>query len=430
MVIVGSLNQHKTFIQNMNLSRVWNCLSLFKVHLTKRSFLALLLQHSVVLSWGPVFIIGISNRYPDVANWCSASFSLSAALSILVAVYLMGKIDIHPYSIYTWSLISPTVTISLIFASELWFLIATCLLGGLYGNFLLGFYADFSELTVIRERGRVGGFVAFISILAMLFSVAVSIVLGFVGSVALCSLLGIFPLFTGRPIRTDPAKMKPDKTFSLKMNQRSKREFLLYLMPWLIYNIVNAILGRYQTSLLIDRLHIPFTATVVSSSIASCVGALVGGFVADLYGRKKALGTGLASYGIASALSGIFFSEIQESLLIFLSFALTGLSWGIFLVLYFLVVWEDLSNLHNNFLYYIGISLYPLAMGLAQFLPRNVQPPLANLALVSCVLIFSSNIFLVVADELLSSEYRKETDLFVYLEQVKRFFKEHYAGSS
>lgn len=174
---------------------------------------------------------------------------------------------------------------------------------------------------------------------------------------------------------------------------------------------------------MIDRFQIPFASTLVLSDAASSIGALTAGFVADVYGRKKALGIGLTSYGISNALIGLIFSGVQNGFLVFILLALDGFSWGIFLVLYFFVVWEDLSNINNVTFPYAGIVSYPLIMGLARFLAQPIQLPLSSLALVKCVLIFSSNIFLVGAQELLYPKLRKETDILGYLEQVKTLFR-------
>jgi len=364
-----------------------------------------------------------------MSPWSNATFSFFAALSISVETYFIKKADIHSYYIYACSLLSPIITISLIFASESYFLIAVCLLGWFYGIFLLRFFMSFSELTMIRERGRIGGLIGFISILVMSSLTVVSLVFGFIGSVVLCSLLSICLLFTARLATIDPAKSTSEKTFSLKISYSRDRDFFLYLMPWVIYNLLNAFLGRYETTSLIDRLQLPFIPMMILLNVTSCIGALVGGLIADIYGRKKSLGIGLTSYGIGGAFCGLIFLGIQDSLLIFLLFALNGLSWGIFLVLYFLVVWEDLSNMNNRFFYYIGVVFYPLSIGLAQFLPSSIQISLVNLALVKCVLIFASNVFLIAAKELLSPELRKEFDVFVYLEQVKALFKKHHEES-
>lgn len=396
---------------------------MLRVHLTKRSFLALLLEYSVIFSWASVFIVGISNRRAHIATWSSAAFSLCVAFSIFLGIILMRKKDKHSYTFRAWSLISPIITLSLIFVSDLWFLIVVCLLGWLYGDLLLRFFRAFSRLTIIRERGRAGGLIGFVSIHVMSFLTVVSYSFGFVGSVALCSLLGLCTLFTAELGTVDPTKSETKQTASFNMAHWTTRDFLLYLMPWLIYNLVNSISGHYETSLLIDRFQIPFVSTLVLSDVASSLGALTGGFVADVYGRKKALGIGLTSYGISSAFIGLIFLGVQNGFLVFSLLALDGFSWGIFLVLYFFVVWEDLSDINNVILPYAGIVSYPLIMGLARFLTQPIQFPLSSLALVKCVLIFSSNIFLLGAQELLHPKLRKETDILAYLEQVKTLFK-------
>jgi hypothetical protein len=396
---------------------------LLRVHLTKRSFLALLLEYSVIFSWASVFIVGISDRHPHIATWSSAAFSLCVAFSIFLGIILVRKKDTHYYAFRAWYLISPIITLSLIFASDLWFLIAVCLLGCLYGALLLGFFVSFGSLTMIRERGRAGGFIGFISIHAMSLLTVVSLSFGFVGSVAVCSLLGLCTFFADWLVTRDPTRLEMRKTASFKMARWTTRDFFLYLMPWLIYNLVNAISGHYQASLLIDRFQIPIMWTLVLSDVASSIGALTGGFVADVHGRKKALSIGLTSYGISSAFIGLIFSGVENGLLVFSLLALDGFSWGIFLVLYFFVVWEDLSNINDVTFPYAGIVAYPLIMGLARSLTQPLPFTLSSLALVSCVLIFSSNIFLVGAQELLYPKLRKETDILGYLEQVKTLFR-------
>jgi hypothetical protein len=397
-------------------------LALLRLHLTKRSFSALLVHQSVILSWMYIFASSISNRYPDIASWSRAGFSFSAALSILAGVFFMRKTGIHSRTVYAWSLISPIITTSLIFAPKQWFLTAVCLLGALYGGFLLTFFTSFGESIAIGERGRIGAIIGFLAVVVMLFLTMISLISGFVGSVVLCSVLSIFSFFATRLATVNSEESRAEGEFSLTIMSGAKRDFFLYLMPWLMYNLVNAILGRYHTPLF-DQFQISILAPMIISGAMSCMGALIGGFLSDLHGRRKALGIGLTSYGISAALSGLFFLEMQNVLPLLLSLALDGFSWGIFLVSFFYVIWQDLSSIYDSFYYYAGLSLYPVSIGLAQFLPSKTQFPLVSIALISCVLILSSNIFLVAAHELLSPELRRETGLFVYLEQVKAFFK-------
>jgi len=407
---------------------------LFRFQLTQRDFSALLIQQSVILSWMYIFGSGISNRYPNLAPWSRFGFCFSAVISIGVADFLMRKERIHSHFAYAWSLISPLATLSLLLASEFWFFVAVCLLGALYGGFVLEFFANFGQSTLIGERGRIGALVGSIAVLVMSFLTVISLLSGFVGSVVLCSVLCVLSFLTTRLVTLDSGKSKAEEAHSLERTSGTKRDFFLYLVPWLIYNLVNALLGRYQTPLFIDEFQISILSTVFLSDLMSCIGALVGGFVSDLHGRRTALGIGLTSYGISTVLSGLIFLETQNALPMVLSLVLNGFSWGIFLVLFFFVVWEDLSSIYNSVSYYVALSFYPLSIGLSQFLPSETQFPLAHIALVGCLLIFSSNVFLVAAHELLPPEAKKEIGLFVYIEQAKALFKkrqkEHAETSS
>jgi len=209
-------------------------LELFKIQLRKHTFLVFLVQYSVILSWLLIFATSISNRYPNEATYSRGIFSLFAASSVLFGVCLVRKTDMHSYPICIWSLISPIVTVFLIFASELWFLIAVCLLGGLYGIFLLSFLIRFGELTILMARGRVGGFIGFTSILVMLSLTVISAVLGFLSSVVLASLLSLCPIFATVLGRKDQAKPKVEEASSYRIDCCRSRDFFLYLMPWLI----------------------------------------------------------------------------------------------------------------------------------------------------------------------------------------------------
>lgn len=396
----------------------------------KRSFLVLLTQYSAIISWAFIFTLRIANHYPEIAAWSNAAFYFLAALSIFMAVHFKMKNDTNLYFTYIWSAISPITTILLIFASELWFLVAVCLLGGLYGWFVSMFFAHFSETTLIWERGRLSGFIVLISILVSSSLTVISLNLDFIWSVALCSFISILPVLIARLELSDQARSETEKDFFPKTDRSHlRKDSLLYLIPWLVYNVVNAIPGYYITASIVDLFRMLYVEMMIFSNVGACIGALAAGMIADVYGRKKALGMGFVSYGIYFALSGLIFVGMQNGLSVLLLSSLEGFSWGIFLVLYFFVIWEDLSYIHNNISYLAAISFYPLSVVLSQFSQPTTPIPLVTLALVSCILIFSSNIFIIAAQELLSAELRKEFDLTVYLEQVKTFFRKHDEGS-
>jgi len=387
----------------------------FGVRLDKRNFMGLLIPFLTISGWYYIFSFYVLLVYlVQFGSWVFLLFNLCVVSSFLVGCFIDKFSGL--FSIYVWALVSPVITIPLIFLSNPFLIGALVFVAGsLYGICTLSFFKYFGEQTEILERGRIGGFIGFIFLIFLPF-LLISGSLGLVNSVIVCVILNVSALL----LKTlNPERRAKPKTI-LRKHSNSKRTFLLYIFPWLIFSVVNGMLGKIVAFWVMNLFPMVFLQMSIFQYFMSAVGALIGGIVVDWIGRKTGLITGLTLYGISTALSGIALLT-NSYFLAFVSFIISGVSWGIFLVLYFFVVGQDLADSGNG-RYYSGIIIFYLSLSFGYAMPQiTVSPEI--IAFLSSVLIFLSNIFVVPAEELLPSHVVYERGITYYLYRLKKLFK-------
>jgi len=285
----------------------------------------------------------------------------------------------------------------------------------------LAFFTFFWSLAASVEKGRVGGLIGFFT-LPITYSISwMAEAFDFFGIVMLSVIVSSGTL----AIKLLESEKKT--LLSTKKNEQEyhpeKKTIILYSLPWILFSLINASLAR-NISLYISQ-SIPsylYVILLVLQITASGFGALVGGIIADLFGRRLSIGFALTLYGISSAIGGFF---ITYELLYFMYFV-NGLSWGILMVMYFFVVWGDLANKESCAkMYSIGLIISYLAMGVGLLFSYQIaQIPLIVSSLLSCVLIFLSNIPLVLASELLYPDFREKIKLKIYMNLLRKIGKQ------
>lgn len=206
-----------------------------------------------------------------------------------------------------------------------------------------------------------------------------------------------------------------------KGNYSEKRTVLLYSIPWVLFSLINATLSKNISFNILQQVPPSFYLFLaVLQLIAAVFGTLSGGMIADFFGRRLSLAFSLTLYGISSALAGIVNNQAIFSFV----YAANGFSWGVLLILYLFVVWGDLANKENCAkMYSIGLMTFYLTTG-AGFLAPILQVPLVVSSLVSCLLIFLSNVPLILAPELLSSDFRERIRLKLHMKAVRKMSKQ------
>lgn len=295
--------------------------------------------------------------------------------------------------------------------------------------FIIGVFFSIAQLTSFtyfwnttqsEERGRIGGIIGFISLQFFFISnyvfasssdffgkILIGIVLSIVAALAI--------LLIRAPINGSAKKITAEY-------YAEKRTIILYSIPWILFSLINATLAKNISANTSELLSSSFYLfLVILQTVAALFGALGGGFIADHFGRRLTLALSVTLYGV----SMVFRAFIANEVTFLFAFIAEGLSWGVLLMLYSFVIWGDLSNSKNcSKLYAIGLIAFYLATGIGQLPSFISEISLLGSALISCLMIFLSNLPIALAPELLSSDIREKMRLKKYMKTIKKIAKE------
>jgi len=392
------------------------------VRLTKRGFFVLIMPYLTASTWYYLFrsriLVQILERIDAIFwfDWANVCFYFSIVFSIFVGIFYVDEVE-KIRLIYTWAAIMPIAMILLIFAQNLTYIfVLVSLLGWLFGTGLLAYSVYFCNLATLEERGRVGGTVILVSLLS--FPMFLSLSFSFLSGLLICVFLGISTFI----IQLLEPREKTDLTTKKNGNPaRSSNKPLYYFIPWLIFCVINGTLANVVTNYMTHQFgELVFQAQVLQYITAS-FGALMGGLFADWVGRRMSLSIGLISYGIGAALTGL----ARDPLVCMFSAAFSGLTWGMFLVLYTLVIWGDFASKKACALFYAtGFIPFYFFEGIGYLvLPKILHISAMYAALVSSFLIFLSNVPIIFAKELLPPDITEKMHLGLHIRWIKKFLK-------
>jgi len=391
------------------------------VRLTKRGFLVTMIPYFTLLTWYDIFTLSVLRH--AVGSSADTYLIAHASFNFIIAITLiLNSFFIHRFSkiriIYEYSIATSIVTVLLLFTSSIILRLIIIFVAGVFFSIgQLAFFTYFWSLTVSEERGRVAGFVGFLSLPIFLILILMVGIFDFYGAVMLSVILS-FGTLAIKLLRPEKAILTSKKD-EIGYNPE-KRTILLYAVPWVLYSLINATLARNMAFYVSQRVPSSyyFMFLSVSQLVGAVFGALGGGILADFFGRRLSLVFSLTSYGISLVLVGL----VKSHEMFCFVYVVNGLNWGILLTLYLLVVWGDLANKESCAKSYsIGLTIYYLATGVGSLLTHQIfQIPLIVSSLVSCLLIFLSNISLILAPELLSSDFRERIKLKLYMNVARK----------
>lgn len=347
----------------------------------------------------------------------NGAFNLLISLTLILSSSFIRRID-KTSVIFAWAITSSIGTAFMILAPTDTLRLAAYLFSGVvFGVGLLAFCTLFWDLTAPEERGRVAGAMGFVFLPICPLLMALASRLDLYGTAALCIILNLGTLATKLFNRSGKIMLREKR--NLEEYNPEKKTIILYLIPWVVFSSINATLTSSFSSHVIQYFppssQMSLTALQV---VGGGLGAIAGGVLADFSGRRLSLALGLTLYGVNSAISGL--AESYE--VFYLVFTGTGLTWGILLTVYLFVVWGDLSTTKTcAHRYSVGLATFYLATGIGALLsPELARIPSMPASIISCLLIFLSNIPLILAPEILSSDFREEIRLKLYVSLVKR----------
>ncbi|MEM3459243.1 MAG: hypothetical protein QXN36_01455 [Candidatus Bathyarchaeia archaeon] len=278
----------------------------------------------------------------------------------------------------------------------------------------------FAESIRIENRGFIGG-ITWSGVGFIVLSLA--LLMNMLGQWEAIIMLTIWRLFGGFSFLflTRQKKLLGEQKSTSYLNLIRKREVLLYLFPWVMFSLIN-----FAETPILERVF-----GVESFAFVGIVGyvfigifAVVGGVLADVVGRKRVVITGFVMLGIEYAALSVF-SSSPATLYLFMT--LDGITWGLFVSVFFMAIWGDLGEGYVKEKFY---ALGGLPFLLANFVSILISPyagaisPTAAFSFASFFL-FLAVIPLMYAPETLPEKKIKERELKEYVEKAKKI-KEKY----
>ena len=324
--------------------------------LLQRDFLAVFIVVVNAFSWYfPLYIFFKSTleEFQMESTFLLATFGVQFAATVgfaIVGTALVKRFPSRDAFLSVWmfvGVIASTLMVTLETFDMAYIPLVSFLLGISLGLGFPSCLAYFGDFSIEENRGLLAGITFFASFLCMFF---IGFLLSFSTLVAGALILaawrgfGLFLFLLARP------KEDYRKENSIEVSYRSvllDRSFLLYLIPWIMFCMINFIEYPVLNNLFGD--YFALFITIEEFGICSFV-ALIGGWFADSVGRKRIVIFGFVTLGIGYALLGLFPNVILSWYLYTL---LDGVAWGIFSLMFYLVIWSELAGNRTKEKYYL-----------------------------------------------------------------------------
>jgi MFS family permease len=350
---------------------------------------------------------------------------IGLVFSALVGATLTKKIDRTKF-LKLWIILGVILSASLFALGNPNFLTVSSL-ALLFGVFLgigmpacMGYY---TKSIPVEKRGRISGIVMLTSGIGIVaFSLAVKgnpLILGIILAVWRLSSLVIFML-------PNASKLPEQKSGATSYKHIfSQHSFILYLIPWLMFSLVNYLSAPLQLSLFGEQ---TTTTMIMFQNVIMAISAVVGGFFMDSFGRKRVAISGFVLLGLAAAVLGAF----PENVIIwYFNAVIDGVAWGFLLVLFIVTIWGDLSPDAPSDKYY-AVGVLPffaskfLDVAIGGYVADAVQGYTSALFSFVAFFLFLAVLPLVYAPETLPEKIVQDRELKSYIEKAQ-MTKEKYA---
>jgi len=296
---------------------------------------------------------------------------------------------------------------------------STCLISFLIGM-SLGFgypscLAYFADSVSIEKRGRIGGIIFSIALLGIFLIGLLTTILSFFESVLIFALwraAGFIAFQTTKAKKTTFGEKKVDISYNSIL---SEKPFILYMIPWIMFCLVNFFAVPIFQHYWGGTLNLIMTTEFGIASIAS----LIGGYFADLYGRKRLIILSYILLGMGYAALSIF---PNNNIVVGIYTIFDGIAWGLFMLIFFMIVWGDLAGNKAKDKYYL-LGETPFLM--SSYLSVIVTPyagiiPISSSFSLASFFLFLAVIPLMYAPETLPEKEIRRRELKKYIEEAKR----------
>jgi MFS family permease len=287
--------------------------------------------------------------------------------------------------------------------------------------------AYFEDNLTSDRRGLIGGVTFALTFVAITIAGILATLAGFSNSIIGFSLWRLIGLFLFFFLKTEDNHLQTNLQTKISyLNIIRERSFYLYFVPWTVFCVINF----FQAPFFDTQLQQQYLNTNLSYIVAlgefgiGGISMLVGGFLSDRIGRKRLIIVAYALVGVGYAL----LSLASDNELVFYSYVLLdGIAWGIFFLMFLLIIWGDLAQSRAKNRYYL-IGVMPFII--ASYITPIVRPYVGHIELFTAFsfasfFLFIAVIPLMVAPETLTEKVMKDQDLKSYAEKaIKQVKKE------
>jgi MFS family permease len=320
-------------------------------------------------------------------NFCGAT------VSILTGAFLVGRFHLRVRFLLFWMLFGTISSIAPLFMDTTavgGVLAVSALFSVSLGLGLPVCMAEFADSTAVENRARLGGITLLLmmGLGALTSSLLTENIMTSLLFLTCWRGLGLIAFFFTSLDRRNIRK-KYDVTFISILKQRS---FVLYVIPWIMFSLAFAIAG---------------------------------GFLCDIFGRKRIIIVGFIMLGVGYAVLGMY----PLSLFCWYFYTvIDGIAWGILFVIFITTIWGDLAyGKRSEKCYALGSLPYLLSSFLSLTIGPFIASVMSPYAIFSfaAFFLFLAVIPLMFAPETLPEKKIKERELKKYIEKAKKI-KEKY----
>jgi MFS family permease len=201
----------------------------------------------------------------------------------------------------------------------------------------------------------------------------------------------------------------------------TEKSLLLYLIPWIMFCLINF----FEFPIVTNFFGTDFVLLILIAEYGiGGLSALIGGWFADSVGRKRIVILGFIMLGIGYAVLGLFSNIILSW---YLYMILDGIAWGIFSLMFYLVIWADLARDRIKEKYYLIGVLPFIFSGYIQilFTPYAQSIPISVAFSLASFFLFLAVLPLLYAPETLSEKEIEKKRLQKYLGDVEKVKKKY-----
>lgn len=343
---------------------------------------------------------------------------LAIVISAIIGANFAGRIHNRSKFLVFWMILGMLSSVFSLFLDVTYVsnaLAIAFLLGLSLGIGMPSCMGYFTESIKIENRGRIGGIIMLISGLGMIGLATIS-----EGNSSLQELI----LVLWRTFGLIAFLALQGKVKNIHVNLQSSyktlinyRPFLLYFVPWIMFSLITYLTLPIQTKYLGQA---EADYLIMWDNVITGVFAIAGGFLIDILGRKRMSIVGFAMLGTAYAVLGLFY-DMRFSWYFYT--IIDGVAWGIFYVIFVVIIWGDLSQGKASDKYYaIGVLPFFVSNFIRLTVGNNLGDYIPTAAIFSFIafFLFLAVLPLVYAPETLPEKQMKDRELKSYIEKAQK----------